>query len=205
MTQPTTVFLGLGANVGDRLETLATAVYALDDVDRLTVEDVSGVYETAPWGDVDQDPYLNLVVRAACWRSPRALLDECQLIETVLGRDRPREVRWGPRPVDIDLLLYGDATVDEPGLRIPHARLAERAFVLVPLLEVLPGGELPDGRRLTRVLADLAPVEGVDLFVRLDDVPRGGHLTRPEGPVGPRPFLAGEHERPLRPGPEVER
>lgn len=185
-------FLSLGANVGDALETLTAAVYAVDDLDGFAVEEVSGVYETAPWpprGDprhVPQDPYLNLVVRGRTTLTPHALLAETQLLETAFGRDRATEQRWGPRPLDIDLLLVGDAVVDTPDLVVPHPRLTERAFVLVPLLEVWPGGTLPDGRRVTQALNALAPIEGIDLVVRLEDVP-GRHLTRPAGPGGGAP------------------
>jgi 2-amino-4-hydroxy-6-hydroxymethyldihydropteridine diphosphokinase len=182
-------FLSLGANVGDALETLTAAVYAIDDLDGLAVEEVSGVYETAPWPPPDdprhvpQDPYLNVVVRARTSLAPHGLLRETQLLEAAFGRDRAREQRWGPRPLDIDLLLVGDAQVDDDVLTLPHPRMAERAFVLVPLLEVWPGGVLPDGRRVTQALAALAPLEGIELVVRLADVP-GRHLERPEGPGG---------------------
>ncbi len=190
--------LGLGSNVGDALETLTAAVHALDDVDGLAVEDVSGVYETPPWGGVEQEPFLNLVVRARTTLEPHALLAETQLIEAAFGRDRSREVRWGPRTLDIDLLLVGEQVLDTPTLTLPHPRIAERAFVLVPLLEVLPGGALPDGQRLTALLAALAPIEGIELVVRLEDVP-GRHVIRPDGPVGGRASFsrpAGEERGP---------
>jgi 2-amino-4-hydroxy-6-hydroxymethyldihydropteridine diphosphokinase len=184
-----TVWFGLGANVGDALETLTAAVYALDDIDGVVVEDVSGVYETPPWPPPDdprsvvQDPFLNLVVRAVTSLEPHALLAETMLVEAAFGRDRDREVRWGPRPLDIDLLLVGDVELDTPDLVLPHPRIAERAFVLVPLVEVAPGGALPDGRRFTHLLAALAPIEDIELVVRLDDVPTT-HLRRPDGPAG---------------------
>lgn len=204
--RPVVAYLGLGSNVGDRLETLASAVYALHDSDGLAVEDVSGVYETAPWPlppdprAVEQDPFLNLVVRAQTTLSPHALLAECQLTEDAYGRDRGRETTWGPRTLDIDVLLYGDRELDTPELVVPHPHLAERPFVLVPLLEVMPGGALPDGRRLTRLLSDLAPIEGVDLHVRLEEVP-GRHIARPEGPRGPGAYLAGDRDPPTGPSP----
>jgi 2-amino-4-hydroxy-6-hydroxymethyldihydropteridine diphosphokinase len=196
--RPVTAFLGLGANVGDALETLTSAVYALADTDGVAVEDVSGIYETAPWGGVDQPPFLNAVVRIVTALPPHELLEECQLTEAAFGRDRDREVRWGPRPLDIDVLLYGDEVLDTPELTIPHPRLAERAFVLVPLLEVFPGGELPDGRRLTRLLLDLGPIEDIELAVRLDEVP-GRHVARPEAPGGAGAFLAEEWHASGRP------
>jgi 2-amino-4-hydroxy-6-hydroxymethyldihydropteridine diphosphokinase len=185
-----TVLLGLGCNVGDRVETLTAAVYALDDVDGLVVEDVSAVYETDPWPPPDdprsvhQEPFHNLVVRAVTSLDPHGLLAETQLIEGAFGRDRSTEVRWGPRTLDIDLLLFGDRVVGTPDLVIPHPRLAERAFVLVPLLEVFPGGQLPDGRRVTELLRALAPIEGIELVLRLSDVP-GFRIERPEGPSAP--------------------
>jgi 2-amino-4-hydroxy-6-hydroxymethyldihydropteridine diphosphokinase len=123
-----------------------------DDIDGLHVDDVSGVYETPPWpppgepGAVDQDPYYNLAVKAWTSLDPHDLLTETQLIEAAFGRDRARETRWGPRSLDIDLLVVGDRQLDTPELTLPHPRIAERAFVLVPLLEVWPGGALPDGR-----------------------------------------------------------
>jgi 2-amino-4-hydroxy-6-hydroxymethyldihydropteridine diphosphokinase len=190
-----TVLLGLGSNVGDRLETLTSAVFALEDVDGLVVEDVSGVYETPPWpppgepGAVEQAPYHNLVVRAVTSLDPHDLLAELQLIEAAYGRDREREQRWGPRTLDIDVLLHGDREIDTPELVVPHPRLAERAFVLVPLLEVMPGGALPDGRRLTALVAALAPLEDIELVVRLDEVP-GRRVERPPGPSAPGAYLA---------------
>ena len=182
-------FLSLGANVGDALETLHAAVHALDDVDGFAVEEASAVYETAPWPPPDdprhvpQDPFLNVVVRGRATLPPHELLDEVLLLERAFGRDRTREVRWGPRTLDIDLLLVGEATVDDDRLQLPHPRLDQRAFVLVPLSEVWPGGTLPDGRRVTQLLNALAPIEDVELVVRLDEVPTR-HLARPGGPDG---------------------
>ena len=182
------LLLGLGANVGDALATLAAAVDLLGDV--LTVTDVSSVYATPPWPGPDdprhvpQDEYLNLVVRGEGGPGPEALLDAALELEALLGRDRAREVRWGPRPIDIDLLLHGDEVRDTPGLVLPHPRLAERAFVLVPALEVWPGGSLPDGRRFADLLAALSPVEGIELVGRLSEAPTT-RIPRPDGPVAP--------------------
>lgn len=191
------VLLSLGTNVGDRLETLTAAVFVLDDIEGLAVADVSGVYETPPWpppgepGSVDQPPFYNLVVRGVTSLEPHALLAELQLVEAAFGRDREQEVRWGPRTLDVDLLLHGERELDTPDLIVPHPRMDERAFVLVPLLEVLPGGTLPDGRRVSSLLAALAPIEDIDLVLRLDEVPNR-RIPRPEGPRAPRPYLADE-------------
>ena len=166
---PVTAYLGIGSNVGDRLATLRSVRDALAAADDVDVEDVSSVYETAPVGGVEQPEYLNMVVRVGTLLRARELLQLGHEIERAHGRDRSAEVRWGPRTLDIDLLLYGDVTIDEPGLIVPHPRLTERAFVLVPLAEVMPpGATLPDGTVLTRALAALAPIEGIALHVRLD-------------------------------------
>ena len=193
-----TAYVSLGANVGDALGTIEACLHVLDDVPGTSVVDVSGVYETDPWGGVDddgevrhvdQDAFLNAVARLETELSPDALLDELLATEAAFGRDRSTEERWGPRVLDLDLLLHGDAVVeDPPRLVVPHPRLEERAFVLVPLSEVAPGGTLPDGRRVTSLLAALAPITGIDLHVRLSDVPGAGGplgIERPEGPGAP--------------------
>lgn len=207
MTGPVTAFLGLGSNVGDRLETLTSCLFVLDDADGIAVEDVSAVYETAAWGVEDQDPFLNAVVRVRTTLDPRELLADCHRTEAAFGRDRETEQRWGPRTLDIDLLLYGDEVIDEPDLTVPHPRLTERAFVVVPLMEVFPGGTLPpDGPRLTRVLNDLAPITGVEMFVRFSDVPGTEHrIERPEGPGSPEAIQAKDWEAPRGAPPGTER
>ncbi len=183
------VYFGLGANVGDAVTTLTAAVYALDDVDGVTVCDVSSVYVTDPWPPPDdprhvpQDPFRNLVVLAQSALDPHVLLKETQLIEAAFGRDRATEQRWGPRPLDIDLLLYGTHELASDTLTLPHPRIAERAFVLVPLLEIAPGLTLPGGPRITQAIAALAPITDVVHEMRLDDVP-SRHIPRPLGPDG---------------------
>lgn len=162
-------FLGLGSNVGDRFTTLQRAVNLLHADPRTRVDGVSSVYETDPVGGPEQEPFLNIAVRVATRRSPRRLLALCHAVEEALGR--VRTVRWGPRTLDIDVLLYDDRVVRRPELAIPHPRLAERPFALIPLIEVAPGATLPaaDGapaRSLTAALAALAPVEGVSAVGR---------------------------------------
>lgn len=196
-TMHTPVILGLGANVGDAMTQLAAAVELLGDIDGVTVEEVSSVYATPPWppeGDprhVPQDDYLNLVVRARATIGPEQLLAATLELEALLGRDRTREQRWGPRPIDIDLLVHGDEIRDRAELTVPHPRITERAFVLIPMLEVWPGGALPgargEGVRLAVALAELAgeaPVEDILLVGRIEDAPTA-HLARPDGPVAP--------------------
>lgn len=191
-------FVSLGANVGDALGTFEACLHVLDDVPGTEVVDVSAVYETEPWGGtdddgterhVDQDPFLNAVVRLRTSLSPHELLDELLATEAAFGRDRATEERWGPRVLDLDLLLHGEAVVDDaPRLVLPHPRMDQRAFVLIPLTEVFAGGVLPDGRRVTSVLAGLAPITGIAMHVRLSDVPGAGSpigIERPEGPGAP--------------------
>jgi 2-amino-4-hydroxy-6-hydroxymethyldihydropteridine diphosphokinase len=131
------VFIGLGSNLGDRAGNLAAARAALAR-DVLSGMIASSVYETDPWGPVPQGRYLNQVVRGSSELPPRPLLDKLFEIERSLGRDRAREQRYGPRTMDLDILLYGDRAVSEPDLQIPHPRMLERAFVLVPLAEIAP-------------------------------------------------------------------
>lgn len=154
-------FLALGSNIEDRLDHLQAAVNALDDHPKLRVDALSSVYETEPVGGPEQGPYLNMVLRVATLLSPRGLLRAAQAVEQALGRERLQ--RWGPRTMDIDILLYGTSTVHRRNLDIPHPRLAQRPFALVPLLEVAPGMKLPDGRSLASLLAKLAPIEGVTM------------------------------------------
>lgn len=130
--------LSLGGNVGDARATLARAVAMLCDGSEVRLLARSSDYRTAPWGVTDQPPFVNLALAVATSLDPRALLARARSVETALGRDRARELRWGPRPVDIDIIAYDDLTVDEPGLQLPHPRVFERAFVLIPLAEIVP-------------------------------------------------------------------
>ena len=137
---PTDVFLGLGANLGDRRAALRDAVHEL----RALLADVrvSALYETAPWGDQDQSPFLNAALRGRTNLPPLDLLDATQAIEHRLGRVRTAR-RWGPRAIDIDILLYGSEIVSHPRLTIPHPHLRHRGFVLRPLADLAPGRAIP--------------------------------------------------------------
>lgn len=145
-------FLALGSNVGDRVGHLQRAVAAIPDV-----TGISDVYETPPVGGVEQGPYLNLVVRLDTTADARRLLEVCR--EREREAKRVRRVRWGPRTLDVDVLWVDGETVDEPGLQVPHPRMYERSFVLVPLADVGPD-LLPDGY-------DVAAVADADEIVRL--------------------------------------
>jgi 2-amino-4-hydroxy-6-hydroxymethyldihydropteridine diphosphokinase len=132
------VLLGLGGNIGDVRTTLDRAVAAFCDGTDVRLLAQSSDYATPPWGVVDQPPFVNRCIAVDSSLTPRALLDRALTVERSLGRDRSREQRWGPRAIDIDLLAYDDVAIEEPGLALPHPRLFERAFVLVPLAEIAP-------------------------------------------------------------------
>jgi 2-amino-4-hydroxy-6-hydroxymethyldihydropteridine diphosphokinase len=149
--------IGLGSNLGNRVGHLHEALDRLAAVTRLVA--MSSIYETAPVGGPDQGAYLNAVVVVETDLEPRRLLDVMLDVESRMGRVR-RE-RWGPRTIDLDLLLHGDSAVDEPGLTVPHPRLTERRFALEPLLEVWPEATLPDGRPLASFLEAVADQEVV--------------------------------------------
>jgi 2-amino-4-hydroxy-6-hydroxymethyldihydropteridine diphosphokinase len=142
-------FVGLGSNLGDRERNLHEAVERLGEIGLVGV---SAFRDTDPVGVVEQPNFLNAVAELSSDLSPRELLDRLLQIERELGRDRTKKERWGPRTIDLDLLLYGDEVVDEPGLTVPHPRLAERRFVLEPLHELAPDLVLPDGRRIKDLL-----------------------------------------------------
>jgi 2-amino-4-hydroxy-6-hydroxymethyldihydropteridine diphosphokinase len=152
--------LGLGGNVGDVRATFDKAVARLADGERATLTARSSDYRTPPWGVIDQPPFINCAIAVETALAPRALLDRAFDIERALGRDRAHEQRWGPRPIDIDLLAYDDVALDEPGLILPHPRLFERAFVLLPLAEIAPERVIA-GRRVRDALAqvDAAGIE----------------------------------------------
>ncbi len=138
---PNRVFLGLGANLGDRIGNLRRAIHALEDHKEIWVRELSPVYETAPWGLQEQPDFLNMVVEVVSELLPGALLDTIKSIEEELGREPA--ARWGPRLIDIDILFYEDVvlrsnTTADRALDIPHPRLAERTFVLQPLAELVP-------------------------------------------------------------------
>jgi 2-amino-4-hydroxy-6-hydroxymethyldihydropteridine diphosphokinase len=130
--------LALGGNVGDVRTTLEAAVERMCDGATVRLIARSSDYRTPPWGVEDQAPFVNLCLRVATELTPHALLDRALGVERSLGRDRRHERRWRPRPVDIDILAYDDISLDEPRLTLPHPRLFDRAFVLIPLAEIMP-------------------------------------------------------------------
>lgn len=163
MKTATRVVIALGSNLGDRLDNLQSAVDALFDSPGLTFVAVSPVYETTPVGGPEQPGYLNAVLVAETAMPAPMLLDRCQSLESTLGRTRGE--RWGPRTLDLDLIVYGDLVSDDPELTLPHPRAHERAFVLAPWLAADPGASLP-GHGPVR---DLLAAVGQDGVQRLDD------------------------------------
>ena len=150
----TRAYVGLGANLGDRETTLRRAVELLAEEPGIEVAAVSTLRETDPAGLVDQPLFLNGAAAVETSLSPRELLDVLLRIEQALGRVRSG-VRWGPRTVDLDVLVYDDQVVDEPGLRVPHPRLHERRFTLEPLAELAPALEIPGRGQVSELLARL--------------------------------------------------
>jgi 2-amino-4-hydroxy-6-hydroxymethyldihydropteridine diphosphokinase len=135
-------YIGLGSNLGDREATLRGALARLNAAHGISVLEVSSFRETEPVGFTDQPRFVNAVAAVETELEPRQLLEALLAIERAMGRTRDGP-RFGPRTIDLDLLLYGDAVVDEPGLRVPHPRMHERTFVLEPLSELDPGLVVP--------------------------------------------------------------
>ena len=152
MSPAVRVFLGLGANLGDRRATLRAAVLRLREV--VSELRVSSLYESKAWGVTDQPPFLNAVARGETALTPLALLDAIQEIEHDLGRVRKQH--WGPRAIDIDILLYGTERIDQPRLVVPHPYMTQRSFVLRPLADLAAGLTLPDGSLVGELLTTVA-------------------------------------------------
>ena len=156
-----TGYLGLGSNVGDRRANLQAAVDALP-AHGVAVLASSATYDTDPVGLVlDQPAFLNACIRIATDLEPEQLLDACKAVERDLGRDLEGGIRHGPRPIDVDLLLLGDAEYHSERLSLPHEQVTSRRFVLIPLLELDFELRTPDGTRLSDCLANMPLEEGV--------------------------------------------
>jgi len=151
----TRAYVGLGSNLGDREATLRSAVAELAAAPGVEVVAVSTLTDTEPVGLLDQPRFLNGVAALETTRGPRELLGLLLAVEARFGRDRSAVPAQGPRTLDLDLLVYGDEEIDEPGLRVPHPRLGERAFVLEPLAELEPGLVVPGKGPIRALLARL--------------------------------------------------
>ncbi|MFC1490775.1 2-amino-4-hydroxy-6-hydroxymethyldihydropteridine diphosphokinase [Candidatus Latescibacterota bacterium] len=152
-------YLGLGSNLGDRFENLRDAVKRLDGVSGITVTKASYVYETDPVGGVAQPDYYNAALKIKTSFKPGELLKVCLDTEHEMGRVRSE--KWGPRVIDIDILLYGDSIIDTHDLKVPHPLMAERAFVLYPLADIAPDTVHPDNGKTVNELRDILVGSGV--------------------------------------------
>jgi 2-amino-4-hydroxy-6-hydroxymethyldihydropteridine diphosphokinase len=159
------VLIALGGNVGDVRGTFKKAIANICGMTQAALVARSSDYATPPWGVEQQDRFVNACIEIETSLDPHALLFTLQKIEKKFGRDRAHEQRWGPRPLDLDIVAYDDITLVKPELTLPHPRLFERAFVLVPLAEIAPDRVIA-GRRVADALAGL-PTEGIE---RLPDL-----------------------------------
>jgi 2-amino-4-hydroxy-6-hydroxymethyldihydropteridine diphosphokinase len=158
----------MGSNLGERLQNLRRALQLLNDRG-VRVLRSSRVYETDPVGGPPQPDYLNAVVEVEAGGTARELLEACRETERALGR--VREERWGPRVIDLDILTFGTEEIDERDLRVPHPRMHERGFVLIPLLELEADPPLPGGRHASSVRLDALTLSGVRPFAPPLDAP----------------------------------
>ncbi|RJG10495.1 2-amino-4-hydroxy-6-hydroxymethyldihydropteridine diphosphokinase [Pseudomonas cavernicola] len=154
------VYIGLGSNLAEPLEQLRGALNALAQIPQSQLVDVSSFYVSDPLGPPEQPRYVNAVAALDTTLTPLELLDALQAIELNQGRQRKAE-RWGPRTLDLDILLFGQRLLDEPRLKVPHYHMHARPFVLYPLAELAPELQLADGRRLSELLS-ACPCEGLE-------------------------------------------
>jgi 2-amino-4-hydroxy-6-hydroxymethyldihydropteridine diphosphokinase len=163
MTPPVIAFVGLGGNLGDAAATLRAAVDALAGLPETRLLQASSLYRTPAWGLEQQADFINSVAMLETRLDPRTLLEALLAVERDFGRQRAAASRWGPRTLDLDLLLYGESVIAEPGLHVPHPHLHERAFALVPLLEIAPDILIPEQGRARDALSrlDISAIESL--------------------------------------------
>ena len=155
------VFLGLGSNLGDRVETIRKAMEMISKIPGVSASSSSSLYETEPVGISDQPMFVNAVLEIETDLSPEELFSKLKDIESELGRTET--IRWGPRIIDIDILLFGDRVIEERDLTIPHPEMTKRGFVLVPLCEIAPEIKHPKLKKTIREIADgLGDISGVE-------------------------------------------
>ena len=160
------VLIALGGNVGDVRATFKRAIANICGMAQATLVARSSDYATPPWGEENQARFVNACIEIETGLDPHALLFTLHKIETRFGRDRARETRWGPRTLDLDLIAYDDVSIQKPELTLPHPRLFERAFVLVPLAEIVPDRRIA-GRSVAAALAELS-ADGIERLSDLD-------------------------------------
>lgn len=159
------VLIALGGNVGDVRATFQKAISNICGMMQATLLSRSSDYATPPWGELDQDRFINACIEIETSLDPHALLFTLHKIEKKFGRDRAKEHRWGPRTLDLDLIAYDDASINQPDLTLPHPRLFERAFVLVPLAEIVPD-RLISGRTVRDALKSVS-TDGIERLPEL--------------------------------------
>ena len=148
----TEAYIAIGSNLGNRHATIESAIHAIGSHNTIEILAISSIIETPPVGEIEQGSYLNGVIHIQTSLNARALLDSLLGIEAAHCRDRSTEQRWGPRTLDLDLIVLADQVIDEPGLVVPHPRLHERSFVLVPLAEIAPDIMIPVHNQTPRQL-----------------------------------------------------
>ncbi len=161
---PVRAWVGLGGNLGDVQATLNEALMALDGLPQTSIRAQSAFYRSPPWGRTDQPAFINAAVELQTRLAARVLLDYLLEIEIRFGRVRRPDDKWGPRKLDLDLLVFGEEQLNQPGMHVPHPRLSERAFVLVPLNEIAPRLDIPGHGVVRDLLAgvDASGVEALD-------------------------------------------
>ena len=168
-------YVSLGSNLDDRLSYLKDAIEKLHKDERISIKKISSIYETDPVGYTNQGKFLNIVAKLETDYEAEQLLRKCLQIELLLGRER--KIRWGPRTIDLDILLYNQDNIETDDLSVPHPRMHERAFVIIPLLEIEPNIELPAMEMpLQKVLEHIPDKEGVRLWKRKDGEEEFAHL-----------------------------
>lgn len=157
-------YVGLGGNVGDVEDTMMEALMAIDGLPQTSIRAQSRLYRSPPWGRTDQDDFINAVVELRTRLAARVLLDYLLEVETRLGRVRRDDDKWGPRTLDLDLLIFGEENLDLPGMHVPHPRMHERAFVLVPLAEIAATLQIPGRGQVSELLAaiDASGIEAIE-------------------------------------------
>ena len=163
MTPPVIAFVGLGGNLGDAAATLRSAVHALAGLPETRLLQASSLYRTPAWGLEQQPDFINGAAMLETRLPARRLLEALLAVERDFGREREAASRWGPRTLDLDLLLYGESVIAEPGLQVPHPHLHKRAFALVPLLEIAPDILIPEQGRARDALSrlDISAIESL--------------------------------------------
>ncbi|QED45910.1 2-amino-4-hydroxy-6-hydroxymethyldihydropteridine diphosphokinase [Cytobacillus dafuensis] len=156
-------YIALGSNIGNRFENIKAAITSIEAAPKIKVVKTSSIYETDPVGYEEQDQFLNMVIQVRTDLTSTELLDVCLEIEKKLGRKR--DIRWGPRTIDLDILLYNQENINSEKLIVPHPRMHERAFVIIPLLEIQSGTKIPTMETpLQTVLEDIPDREGVRIW-----------------------------------------